>query len=178
LAKLAAVIKADAKGIRAQAIDEGLRYGTLRGRAFLVGRSPVDLGMLKNAWDVVTTLEKGDKAYSLDNTAPYAGVVERGIQPGANISGAFRSLVGWIERKGLAPKGSKEAESFAWAIIKKVQREGRKGQWFVKKSMPDLARLLTECINTAVTKYFRAGGGTKGLTGPTPPPTPKPRKGK
>src|SRR5688572_14944618 len=105
-----------------------MRKGAERIRTTLARDSVVDRGAYKAAWEVVKLLN----GYETTNTAPYAGVIERGIRPGAKFGrAAVDAIKGWVIRKGLVGrkprKGSArlasyeaEAESIAWAIVKKL----------------------------------------------------------
>lgn len=176
--KLGAVIKADGKNLPKVAML-AMRKAAARGAAHLASKTPVDRGMLKNAWRVVKLASAIGGGYEILNDAPYAGVVERGIRPGQKFGrAAFDAIKAWVIRKILVAKapgqkkpraGSKagaamdaEADAITWAIIKKLEKFGRAGKFFIKAELPDLTVVLTGMIVDEITAYFAKGGGTKG----------------
>lgn len=178
--KLGVVIKMDARNIP-KIFRKGAMMGAHRGRTHMVANSPVDRGLLKNAWEVHPGF--GNELAELINTSPYAGVLERGARPGAKFSPqVVDDLAQWVIRKILrarmaatrprarAPKiGSArwtaeqaEARSIAFAILTKWQKLGREGTFFVKAQQNKLSRFAVEEIVREINKYFASGGGTSG----------------
>lgn len=124
--KLGHRLRADASGTP-RAIKQAIFSGAQRGRSFIVPRSPVDRGILRNAWRVLRT----DYGADLVNDQPYAGVMERGARP-FKISKADReALVGWVKRKILDGgsgffTGNKQSrqQAISWAA-KRMQAENK-----------------------------------------------------
>lgn len=181
--KLGVTLRADARNLP-RVIRRGMKRGAQRGRTHLVRNSPVDLGVLKNAWDIEEHDFTGGLWLELVNSTLYAGVVERGMRPGFKMSRAgIEALAGWVKRKilGGAIKATKrttistgavasdidaEAHRIAYAIAKKFERVGRKGQFFVRDSMGKLTVFAMDEIMREVNKYFDSGGGSRGNVQP------------
>lgn len=102
--KLGIVLRSDARNLK-KVLKRGALRGAHRGRTHLVRESPVDRGVLKNAWQVdklnAFQQETSDGVFAeVVNTSPYAGVVERGMRPGFKMSKAgLEVLAGWVRRK-------------------------------------------------------------------------------
>jgi len=94
--QLGARLRADAKGAP-KAVFRAMTSAAQRGKAFIVGKSPVDRGLLRNAWKVVKLSVLGE--VHLVNDQPYAGVVERGARPFRISSEGLWYLKGWVMRK-------------------------------------------------------------------------------
>lgn len=171
--QLGAVLKTDAAKLP-QAVKRAMLKGAQRGRALLVKLSPVDRGILKNAWRIVKLSSEGENGCEVVNDSPHAGVVERGARPGMKMGpAAIESLTGWVKRVILRtsrPKRGKKAASFAdwdaearsiaYAIARKFEREGMKGRFFVKDALPQLTQWVAETVISEITKYYAKGGGT------------------
>jgi len=83
--------------------------------------SPVDRGMFKNAWQ---RHHNGQGGWEVQNTAPYAGIMERGARPHAVSAEGWMSIFRWVLRhpelfagagvsaKGVASGRSKMAQGF------------------------------------------------------------------
>lgn len=91
---LGARIRADYKG-SPKALNRAIFSGLQRGKAYIVGKTPVDRGILRNAWKVVRLSEGGAE---LVNDQPYAGIVERGARPFKISSAGIWALKGWVMR--------------------------------------------------------------------------------
>lgn len=107
-------------------INKGLRKGAMRGRTHLVKQTPVDLGQMKNSWRVSGT--------DIINDAPHAGIIEGGARPHKVNAAGIAALAGWARRK-LGITNEKEAKGVAFAIAKKLEKEGQKGHFIVRDSM-------------------------------------------
>ncbi len=95
-AQLGARLRSDANGAP-DAVFRAMYSAAQRGKAFIVGKSPVDRGILRNAWKVVklSTL----KTVELTNDQPYAGVMERGARPFKISNDGIWALKAWAMRK-------------------------------------------------------------------------------
>lgn len=81
-----------------QQLKGALRVSAERARGKLVSDSPVDMGVFKNAWAVVSR----PTGVSVINSAPYAGIIERGARPhGVNAEGR-EAIKRWVMRKLLS----------------------------------------------------------------------------
>jgi hypothetical protein len=92
--KLGARIRQDGKGYPG-AVKKAIFSAMHRGRSYIVGRTPVDRGILRNAWKVVSTADGAE----LLNDAPYAGIMERGARPFKISKAGLEALTGWVKRK-------------------------------------------------------------------------------
>lgn len=85
-------IRADVAGTP-KAINRAIFSGLQRGKAYLVGQSPVYRGILRNAWKVMRLLEGGAE---LVNDQPYAGVMEAGARPFRISPEGRQALARWV----------------------------------------------------------------------------------
>jgi hypothetical protein len=84
-------------GKNAKAVQTGVRRGAMRTVALLTRKTPVDQGIMKNAWKYV---EVGGSVGSpviarVDNSAPHAGIVERGARPHMP---PLEPILEWVKR--------------------------------------------------------------------------------
>ncbi len=91
---LGARIRSDHKGAP-KAVDRAIYSALQRGKAYIVGKTPVDRGILRNAWKVIRLSTGGAE---LINDQPYAGVMERGARPFKISSAGIFALKGWVMR--------------------------------------------------------------------------------
>lgn len=124
--KLGHRLRSDAAGAP-RVVKQAIFSGAQRGRSFIVGKSPVDRGILRNAWRVL----KFEKGAILVNDQPYAGVMERGARPFKISPEGREALVGWVKRKildggmGLLVGSKRDrAQAISWAA-KRQQMENR-----------------------------------------------------
>ena len=94
--RLGAFIKASV-GKNARAVQRGVRRGAMRGIAILTRKTPVDQGIMKNAWKYV---EVGGSVGSpvigrIENKAPHAGIIERGARPHMP---PLEPILEWVKR--------------------------------------------------------------------------------
>lgn len=95
-AQLGARLRSDANGAP-DAVFRAMVSAAQRGKAFIVGKSPVDRGILRNAWKVVKL--SSQKVVELTNDQPYAGVMERGARPFKISNDGIWALKAWAMRK-------------------------------------------------------------------------------
>lgn len=117
--KLGSMIRSDAAAIPG-ALKRGAKRAAQRTRTRLVRTMPVDRGILKNAWEIKAPASGVGAGFSqglsqefplveLVNTAPYAGIVERGARPFRMPPGLVLAvLVPWVKRKILGGGGSRK----------------------------------------------------------------------
>lgn len=162
--QLAARFASDAAGFE-KALHLGILAGAHRGRALMVSRSPVDRGILRNAWRVI----KASGFVTLQNDQPYAGVLERGARPFRISSEGLAALRGWVLRAfrsgKLVPDNKStldaQATKIARAIAKKFEKVGKKGKFFVRDSVDTLRDLMAKEVDRTMKKFFdrpRSGG--------------------
>lgn len=167
--QLGARLRADANGAP-KAVFRAMVSASQRGKAFIAGKSPVDRGILRNAWKVVQLSSIG--VVELTNDQPYAGIVERGARPFKMSPAGIEALQGWVFRKILDGtiqmknvKGKKrrarvrweleeEARSIAYAIAKKFEKVGMKGKRFVMNNLTQLAALMDSEIKRSLSNFF------------------------
>ena len=89
--RLGAFIKANAMKQHA-AFERGVKIAKQRGVALLKRRTPVDTGMMKNAWAATK--------FGIENSAPYAGIIERGARPHKVNREGVEAIRDWVLRKG------------------------------------------------------------------------------
>lgn len=114
-------MRSDASGAP-RAVLQAMFSAAQRGRSWIIGKSPVDRGILKNAWRV---LKMGSEGVELVNDQPYAGVMERGARPFIISKAGIEALAAWVKRKILdtgmglitGSKSSRKA-AISWAARK------------------------------------------------------------
>ena len=128
---------------RAQESPEVFRRASVvaaqRARTALVKKTPVDQGIMKNAWHTVTTADGA----RVENLAPHAGIVEGGARPHPVSAEGIAALTEWAIRKGYA-KDEKEAAPIVWGIVKRLKTEGQKGLFIARDLLPQASRWLGE----------------------------------
>ncbi len=170
-AQLGARLRSDAAGAP-KAVLNAMFSAAQRGKAFIVTKSPVDRGILRNAWKVI----KLSDAVELTNDQPYAGIVERGARPFKMSAEGRQALEAWVLRKlasgqmeSKSPVNSKgkrrktpsleaEAKSIAFLIARKFSVVGMKGKRFVMNNLETLAHLMDAEITRYLSKFFNRGG--------------------
>lgn len=83
----------------------------------IVSQNIIDEGTLLKSGRVVRNYLDKEIVYDV----PYADVIEFGRTPGTMPP--VSPLIAWVRRKGIA-RNETEAKSIAWAISKKIEREG------------------------------------------------------
>lgn len=143
------VAKALPRGVRSRlAKDRRAMVGAAHhGAEILASAAPVDAGILKSSIHV----EAASDGARIVIDAPHAGIVELGSRPHMP---PLQPLIDWVKRhgKGLGlgrtrvrdARGrftaSPEVVAFARGLQQKIAREGTKPTYFVRKSLPKLAR--------------------------------------
>ncbi len=169
-------------------VKDACKIAAERGRAVLVGKTPVYESEMKNAWKVAS---KG-RDVAIVNQAPHAGIVERGARPhGVNAEGR-KALREWVIKKGLVgkaagPVGSatvagkkmaanitavgkrsakpqasfdQQVDAIVARIVNKLRVQGYKGTHFVEKSIPQLIEFAQMEILASLPKLFEDPKGT------------------
>ncbi len=184
--QLGARLKSDAKGAP-KAVFMAMFSAAQRGKAYIVTKSPVDRGILRNAWKVIRLSNINE--VHLTNDQPYAGIVERGSRPFKMSPEGLEALTGWVLRKLIAgdmqskssapvkkyknqhgtwarrsktPELEKEARNIAFAISRKFAKVGMKGKRFVRDNLEIMAGLMDAEVTRFLGKFFsRPMGGKK-----------------
>jgi hypothetical protein len=171
--QLGARLRSDGNGLP-KVIQRAMFSAAQRGKAFIVDKSPVDRGILRNAWRIV----KMSDGVELINDQPYAGVMEAGARPFKIGRAGLDALKAWVYRKILNGtivvnkiKNTRhrklvkwnledEASSIAWAISKKFEKVGIKGRRFVYSNLPKLAALMDSEVNRVLGRFFNRATGS------------------
>lgn len=155
-------------------IDTANERAAHRAIVYLQKQTPVGAGPehMAQAWEVT----KQSRNYIVHNTAPYAGIVERGARPHNVNREGVDAIRKWVIAKGIiaiskplpvgvhgpvrAPRAltRKQAEgkyapmveSVVWAIVGKIKKEGQKPTWFVRDSLPKLNNILADEVSRAI----------------------------
>lgn len=140
-----------------KAVRAGLREGAEHGRTILKTKTPVDLGIMRNAWVVK------DQPYgaSLDNTAPHAGIIEAGARPHPVSAEGQKAILDWIVRnRKVARRELEEGEDAVRlqgelhrilnAILWKIRTKGQAGKFIVRNNIPLLSKLAERAVKDAV----------------------------
>ena len=144
--RLGPVLRAHRAAV-SRAMKTGMKLGAQRGRTHLVQKTPVDTGQMKNAWEV----QRAGGGYDVDNTAPHAGIVERGARPHSVSDAGILALERWAMRQ-LGVKDEQEAHAVAMGIAWKIRNRGQEPTWVVRDSLDDLRRYLGEETDRAIRK--------------------------
>jgi hypothetical protein len=95
------------------------------------------------------------------NTADHAVFVEAGRQPGKRPP--IKPLIDWIEAKGLdkklarktGAKGPARTRALAFVIARKIGREGVRGRWILRRSMPEIEAEALRQIHAALSRAIQ-----------------------
>lgn len=112
-------------------------------------RPPVDRGAYRAAWLLA---KLGPREVLVSNSLPYAAVIEEGARA-ANVKvgrAMIDALAAWVVRKGIVGRkeGPMAARSVAWAIAKKMQKDGifnkGRGLRVLERAMKSAPQFLRE----------------------------------
>lgn len=170
---LGATLKAAGKRNR-RAVDLGIRAAAHRGVALLKRLTPVDEGIMKNAWAVVGA----DGNTRIENLAPHAGIIEGGARPHPVSEEGRLAIEGWVRRVVLSTfvtdsksadgsalsrklnsweKANADVRAIVERIIWKIRTKGYKGLFLVKGNMNELRAFVFEEIDRYVAKANMEG---------------------
>jgi len=161
-----------------RAIGRGALAGAHRGRAFMVPRTPTDLGELRASWRVkpgVTEFVGPESTLAtLINDAPTVAWVELGTRPHKVSAEGWASIYEWVRRHyrggrlggagrmrprrslfvGLAAfRGDDPTiERITNAIVRKINREGSKPTLFIANSLDELRAVMAAELNRAIAR--------------------------
>jgi hypothetical protein len=154
--------------MRKAAMTSGVRV-----TAELVDRAPTGVaGVLKAAWAANPKQHFGSngkgKVVSVTNSAPYAGIIERGARPHPVSDEGRRSIKQWVIRKGIAaraaldPEFAGRDESDIAAIItdgicRKLLMVGQKGRFDVLKLLEPAAAWTRAEFERELDRLIKAG---------------------
>ena len=152
LGQLEKALRSDIKA-RREAVKNGISAAALRGRGLLTKRTPTGAtNLLKAAWQVRTARSSGGQfmsGYLIENTAPYAGIVEGGARPHPVSLEGRLAIQYWAERK--LGMDEREAAGLAEGVAAKLAEKGQPGTFYVKNSLPELAEFLDAEIKRYLT---------------------------
>lgn len=177
---LGRALKREAAFVRS-AMERGTMAAARRFRAHMAEatdkRGITDRGILKNSWTAAKLGTSGAQVYS---DVPYAGIIELGARPHKVSRAGIEAIAGWVKRKMMAPKGpiherigkggkvtrrmprgktsDEEAISIAYAIAKKIEREGQKPMYLVRGELPFAEKYLAQEVDRILSQ--RAAKGT------------------
>lgn len=126
------------------AIAGGAYLGAMQGQAILAKRTPRFKGRAAAGWRA----RRGNKTLrvlaSVENDAPYVGILETGARPHPVSIEGKRAIARWAKAKfGVdRPEANRIANAIAWKISKK----GQKPTYFVRDSREDLANAVASNV--------------------------------
>lgn len=151
-----------------KAMMKGLRSGAARAQADLkANKDPWDRGLYAGAW---TLTDPTSRQIILSNSAPYAGIIERGARPHKVGKAAREAIRAWVLRKGILMAEGKRGpvrvtsrnvnryeklvDQVVWAICAKIAKEGRKPMWVVRSRLPRFRKYAVEETERAIAEAF------------------------
>lgn len=158
--QVGARLRADAKGAP-KALFQAMFSAAQRGKAYLVQRSPVDRGLLRNAWKILRLASI--KEVQLINDQPYAGVIERGARPFKMSKEGIIALTEWVKRKILAGniqivKHGVSTRNMPWKKARASQLEHkRRGKSWQKAALWALEDEAKKIAHAIAKKFERVG---------------------
>lgn len=131
-------------------LEKGIRAAARRGQAHMPGKTPTDMGQLRNSWRIHDLPGGGMK---LENDAPHAGIVEMGARPHKVNRDGIEALTEWAMRKfGM---DAKAARGMAFAIAKRLEKEGQKPTYFTRNELETLAGFVPAEVEREIAKATR-----------------------
>ena len=129
-------------------VRKGLREGVRRGQALLVRKTPTYRSEMRQEWAKPSSLQDTRGGITLHNSAPHAGVVERGARPhGVSPEGREEIETWFVRQVGLNPI---EAKAAAAGYIEKLKREGQEGLFIVEKALDQLRNYTQQEIQRLI----------------------------
>ena len=168
-----------------EAIHAGTRLAAERESTYLKRKMPVDMGQLKASWAV---FDHGPALVEVLNSAPHAGIIERGARPHAVSDQGILAIEEWVRRhfKGQARTVARERvrtwdrlkmgrppkvgaatdqaiHEIAMAIVWKIRHHGQKATWIVRDSLDKAVHWLRlEVERQLKLATEKVGGGSAG----------------
>lgn len=117
---------------------KAVSVGMHKGRTLLAGKTPVDRGQMRNAWEITKD--------EIVDEAPHAGIIEGGARPHNVNSEGREALVEWAQRKfGI---DEKDAQAVAQGVINKLKKKGQKGKFIARDSLTELRKMVVDEVET------------------------------
>jgi hypothetical protein len=155
-ADLAKELQARAKGAR-RVVQLAAKKAAMAGRTHLIRQideeDKVYQGQFKNAWSI----RKTSRGYDLVNSAPHAGIVERGARPHSVSMEGRADIERWCQLRLGATE--EEAKSITQSIIEKLGRVGQKGTFIVERSLGKLGAIWQDQIQRDLTTFANRSVG-------------------
>ncbi|HEY6020223.1 MAG TPA: HK97 gp10 family phage protein [Candidatus Paceibacterota bacterium] len=158
--QLGARMRSDANG-GPKAVQRAMFSAAQRGKAYIVGKTPVDRGFLRNAWRVI----KSADSVELINDQPYAGIMELGARPFKISSAGVWALKAWVMRMfksgRMTPQGAQHKISWkrGWDKRLATATGGSQINKITKKRITkDQLEQQAESIAWAIAKTFEKVG--------------------
>ena len=117
-----------------KAVVRTVNTGMIALQSKLISDSPVDVGILKNAWNFIPATSVLPKAI-IGTSSAYFLPTEMGRKPGKGISAEGQQNVqAWAQR--VLGKSEKDSKGFAFMLSRKYKREGRPALGFAGLATP------------------------------------------
>lgn len=143
------VLAEDNRQLKKQVL-ESVHATARNGKTLLQTKTPVSFGTLRASWDT----EFSGIGATIKNDAPYAATIEGGATPHGVSRRGIDNIIFWAMQKfGIT---SDEAKDVAFGIAKKIQKQGQRGTFFVRNSLPELKVLFEKELKLRI---FRHRGG-------------------
>lgn len=127
-------------------IMKGVNEGAEWGRNLLASRTPLGVtSQMKRSWD---TKKPSKKSTNIENSAPYAGVVEEGARPHSVSAEGKASIALWARRKLGAT--DQEAQQIAEGVAWKLRKQGQKPTYFVRDSLDEIRTFTAQSVIAAI----------------------------
>jgi hypothetical protein len=136
------------------AVKRGALIGARAGKKILARKTP---GALKAGWSA--RAGSGPILATLHNGAPLMGVIELGARPHTVSVGGRARIYKWVWKTrgahGVVPKSGraqrgkaaeKAVNAIVAAIVRTIERHGRKPTYLVRNSLPELLREAQEGV--------------------------------
>lgn len=166
------------------AIAAGALAGAHRGRAFMVPRTPSDMGQLRASWKVTARSDTfggiATDLAELINDAPHVGIVEMGSRPHRVSPEGWQAIYEWVRRhyrggklggagrmrprgRGAQASGPFKGDdpvltSITNAIVFKIRKFGTKATLFVRNSLDELRALMATELQRSLAIVAQRGG--------------------
>lgn len=198
-AQLPTLLRWHAEGT-ARAIVRGVRRSMPKAKRHLVSVTPRDRGDARRGWKVKTAGTPTEVATghgligSIENDAPYIGILEGGARPHPVSLEGQEAIYQWVLRHirlvgsttmgyaavhaseigkgthrrkfGSVDGGEQLARRITYLICRKIRTKGQAPKYFVRDSMELIAEMCQRDVEAAVVERMKKPGGWKAI--PTP----------
>lgn len=112
-------------------LEHGIRRRRLGKVAEYLQREIENMG-IDDTGRLVRSIRVNEKAGTVTMTAPYGKWVNEGRTPGAKMP-PYSPIRRWVGHK-LGITEQSRARSVAWAVMKKIQKQGIPGKWVLERA--------------------------------------------